>query len=153
MDNNEIKCKKCGKEINENDNNIYDGFCENCYNKWISKKEKHPDFKGVSFNENSSYLPIIAFLLGAVSIIISIIFLSSLPLLPAIALGIGLSGSGKEKFWFNFAFYFVIFFPLFTIALNIVAINKEKNLHTETGLALSIIATIIVAFCYSVIFH
>ena len=44
-------CKKCGKELTNLAETIFDGYCERCYNMWIGKKRKYMSDKNIKETE------------------------------------------------------------------------------------------------------
>ena len=150
----EYFCKKCEKRIDINDYNIFNGFCEKCYNKWINKKEcGHINKKNENLSQNS--ISYIAILLGIISfscsiLILLMLYLISIPSAILFILDI-ISNSSSLQHVNEFENIFIIIkiieiISFFSLIFNLFVIKIEKNSMTKIGLVLSSVTIVIWMF-------
>ena len=153
-------CKNCGAKIPQEDE-IFDGFCEKCWNKWIKKREKKP--KSPRKKDNMPIMTVYSCLCGVISatiliilLVIELIFL--IPYLLLMCLDIitffGASGQIEEAMKGIPSITDFVFFPILRIGravlaiigyiLGVISLGKyKKKVGAIIGITLAVINLII----------
>ena len=146
-------CKKCGREINNLSENIYDGYCKKCYNTWVGKKRKYISDEKIEETELTltiyEFSCLFSVIGAAILVILSLIlipmsFFGTFNLITLFKSVDVLGNFSQMAGIFKILIIAEICFSLMALVLGIISAKKYKDQKIKNiGLTLSIIEIVI----------